>query len=276
MQHWPNLCWLCAQFSYLCCSQFEMVSGKFELSEEITSHQLVEGKYRLAPLYKVSPVTRNWVPRRSSHKFNLDPWATLFLVIDWVSGNRSSWTLSWCATWAWWRGRGRPSSQTATRTSRTSWTPGGPSTSRKTKTPTWWWTSRTCRVRHLNIQYHVHMIDFNLMQVCFSRRRDWWGRTCMFAMTGDRSQVSSGLGRVYVCCVRSLHKFWVVVINSVYKWVSFCEKKYYVSKNLSLASRICVRIMGLIRKNCGKSWSSFKLITIEFWNFWQDSEIISK
>ena len=29
------------------------------------------------------------------------------------------------------------------------------------------------------------MIDFNLMQVCFSRRRDWWGRTCMFAMTGD-------------------------------------------------------------------------------------------
>ena len=47
-----------------------MVSGKFELPDEVTSHQLVEGKYSLAPLYKVSPVTRNglsaqlrvWIP----------------------------------------------------------------------------------------------------------------------------------------------------------------------------------------------------------------------
>ena len=30
-----------------------MVSGKFELPDESTSQQLVEGKYRLAPLYKV-------------------------------------------------------------------------------------------------------------------------------------------------------------------------------------------------------------------------------
>ena len=31
-----------------------MVSGKFELPDDITSHQLVDGKYSLAPLYKVS------------------------------------------------------------------------------------------------------------------------------------------------------------------------------------------------------------------------------
>ena len=192
MQHWPNPCWLCAQFSYLCCSQFEMVSGKFELSDEITSHQLVEGKYRLAPLYKVSPVTRNWVPRRFSHKFNLDPWATLFLVIDWVSGNRSSWTLSWCATWAWWRGRGRPSSQTATRTSRTSWTPGGPFTSRKTKTPTWWWTSRTCRVRHFNIQIYntiyIWLILIWCRYVFHDAETGGGGRVCLlWQVTGLRS-----------------------------------------------------------------------------------------
>ena len=38
-----------------------MVSGKFELPDEATSHQLVEGKYSLAPLYKVSPVSPNGV-----------------------------------------------------------------------------------------------------------------------------------------------------------------------------------------------------------------------
>ena len=38
-----------------------MVSGKFELPDEVTSHQLVEGKYSLAPLYKVSPLARNQV-----------------------------------------------------------------------------------------------------------------------------------------------------------------------------------------------------------------------
>ena len=34
-------------------TKFEMVSGKFELSEEVTTTQLVDGKYSLAPLYKV-------------------------------------------------------------------------------------------------------------------------------------------------------------------------------------------------------------------------------
>ena len=33
--------------------QFEMVSGKFELAEEVTTTQLVDGKYSLAPLYKL-------------------------------------------------------------------------------------------------------------------------------------------------------------------------------------------------------------------------------
>ena len=33
--------------------QFEMVSGKFELAEEVTTTQLVDGKYSIAPLYKV-------------------------------------------------------------------------------------------------------------------------------------------------------------------------------------------------------------------------------
>ena len=46
-----------------------MVSGKFELPDEVTSHQLVEGKYSLAPLYKVSPVTRNGLSAQS-----LKPW----------------------------------------------------------------------------------------------------------------------------------------------------------------------------------------------------------
>ena len=35
-------------------TKFEMVSGKFELSEEVTTTQLVDGKYSLAPLYKVT------------------------------------------------------------------------------------------------------------------------------------------------------------------------------------------------------------------------------
>ena len=33
-----------------------MVSGKLELPDESTSQQLVEGKYRLAPLYKVTTI----------------------------------------------------------------------------------------------------------------------------------------------------------------------------------------------------------------------------
>ena len=47
-----------------------MVSGKFELPDEVTSHQLVEGKYSLAPLYKVSPVTRNRVSAQSLNHQN--------------------------------------------------------------------------------------------------------------------------------------------------------------------------------------------------------------
>ena len=35
-------------------TKFEMVSGKFERSEEVTTTQLVDGKYSLAPLYKVT------------------------------------------------------------------------------------------------------------------------------------------------------------------------------------------------------------------------------
>ena len=31
---------------------------------------------------------------------------------------------------------------------------------------------------------------------------------------------------VYVCYDRTLHKFWVVVINSVYKWVK-CDVNLY-------------------------------------------------
>ena len=39
-------------------TKFEMVSGKFELSEDVTSTQLVDGKYSLAPLYKVTDLLR--------------------------------------------------------------------------------------------------------------------------------------------------------------------------------------------------------------------------
>ena len=38
-------------------TKFEMVSGKFELSEDVTTTQLVDGKYSLAPLYKVTDLT---------------------------------------------------------------------------------------------------------------------------------------------------------------------------------------------------------------------------
>ena len=43
-------------------TKYEMVSGKFELSEEVTTTQLVDGKYSLAPLYKVhkSPSHRQY------------------------------------------------------------------------------------------------------------------------------------------------------------------------------------------------------------------------
>ena len=41
-------------------TKFEMVSGKFELPDDITSHQLVDGKYSLAPLYKVSHFDDYW------------------------------------------------------------------------------------------------------------------------------------------------------------------------------------------------------------------------
>ena len=47
------------QTNYIFNFQYEMVNGKFELPDEITSRQFVDGKYSLAPLYKVRLISRS-------------------------------------------------------------------------------------------------------------------------------------------------------------------------------------------------------------------------
>ena len=62
-------------------TKFEMVSGKFELSEEVTTTQLVDGKYSLAPLYKVTLLTTASTKTSSACRL-ISTW-NFYVTLEW-------------------------------------------------------------------------------------------------------------------------------------------------------------------------------------------------